>query len=82
MSQPEIPTGGCSDCGSHWSWSGNQWIVADAHGRGSLRHGTVVDGQPEPLNRCPECGVKLVETEQPADPRRVVPAANQRVQKL
>lgn len=60
MSSIVLASGGCSECGARWSWAGRQWLVADQHGRTSYRSGTLVDGKPEPLQQCPECGARLL----------------------
>lgn len=62
MNMTGQPKGACSECGARWSWLGrsDEWFVANKHGRPSLRAGKVVNEQPVPLTRCPECGAKVI----------------------
>lgn len=61
MNFTDNPKGSCPTCGARWVWlgRGDQWHVADKHGRSTLRSGKVVDGQPVSLAQCPECGAKV-----------------------
>lgn len=51
----------CRSCNSRFSWTGQQWLIVDIHGR--LSYGGKKREKPEPepqIKRCPQCHVLLL----------------------